>query len=56
MVEWEKKHHLAIGLYVFLFKVVDVELPWVVEIGFLYLTENKLKSDVFSCLLYFVSH
>lgn len=60
MVGWEKEDHLKIGLYTFLFKVGDLELLWVVEIGFLYLTESRHTSQMFFhviyYLLYFVFH
>jgi len=58
MVGWEKKDRLKIGLYTFLFRVRDLELLWVVEIGFLYLVESRRTNQMFfSCyLLYFVCH
>lgn len=60
MVEWDKKDHLKIVLYALLFKVRDLELLRVAEIGFLYLVESRHRSRMFFplvyYLLYFVCH
>lgn len=60
MVEWEKKDHLKIGLYAFLFKIRGLKLLWVAEIGFLYLVESRHRYQMFFplvyYLLYFVCH
>lgn len=54
MVGWEKKDHLKIGLYAFLFKVRDLELLWVVEIRFLYLVESRHTGRMFFHVIYYL--
>lgn len=53
MVGWEKKDYLKVGLYAFLFRVRDLELLWVVEIGFLYLVESRHTSEMFFRVIYY---
>lgn len=54
MVGWEKKDHLKIGSYTFLFKVRDLELLWVVEIGFHCLVESRHRSQMWGFFMLFI--